>query len=892
MVTSATISLYDSALNLLAEIDSETDTFFKRAWYDIGTFSITINANNLHKDPIRNAEIYNYLQRSTTSFLFPIVMINHDVYKAGFITSIKKSINQDGKGSQNLTITGYELKQMFTWRNVIYLNASYQYYLVDDAETIIKTLIDDQCGPSCTDASRKFSLLTIAANQARGPTYAINCKYTNVADEVMECSKKSLLGWYCYLDLTNKKIILDCSLGLDRTQTQTVNSWAVFSPDYDTLKQADFEDTDANFRNLVYVGGAWAGSARILAMGYSGSEPTDMSRREMFDDASQLTAAADLATEGTAALAQYNQTLILDGQGLAYSPLTLGTDYNLGDKVNIAAYSGDSPYSAIIIEAQESWRHGDYQIDLTWGKPAPTITTQLQALSSSSSLGQGNGESGTNSSTVNNPAITYTFADANLTQVAGEMIYNNLVMTGTVAADRTFTFNFNAGTYDGSKCYNIKFGVTSSAGGPWSITLKTAVASTATVTIPIVVAGDSISIWPMLFKVYIDQAGNVYSSCWDIVAYDQKDGYYWMNGAGIGSNKTLAWGNSTYNEETNVLAIVGDQTISSTLTVPTIYGSSAANGDISIKGTSHTTKTSSFVLLQEDGGNVGLGTIPQVNLDINGTIRSISATGIISSGSGLEISYTGSVSDILSYNRTGLAFLPLQIRGSTISLNGAGEGNVGIGTTGPSSKLDVLGTARFGDHTTNYSDFESDGTLHFTGTATVYDDIQFSVSGSKTPASNYPNWETFTTNTNEYAFDVDEYIDCYANEPPHAWAEGTKWDFHLHITIKALQNAGADRFAKFSIWVAYADANNSVWTEAAAISAEQTIPNGAAALTQYYLDMGDITPTGYHIGTQIKVRVKRIAATGGTEYASSVFITQCGAHFIKDTCGSRTETAK
>lgn len=59
-------------------------------------------------------------------------------------------------------------------------------------------------------------------------------------------------------------------------------------------------------------------------------------------------------------------------------------------------------------------------------------------------------------------------------------------------------------------------------------------------------------------------------------------------------------------------------TIESTQIIdPLIYGSTAANGDITIRGTSHATKTTSFVLLQDDGGSVGIGTAaPATVLDI------------------------------------------------------------------------------------------------------------------------------------------------------------------------------------------------------------------------------------------------------------------------------------
>lgn len=169
---------------------------------------------------------------------------------------------------------------------------------------------------------------------------------------------------------------------------------------------------------------------------------------------------------------------------------------------------------------------------------------------------------------------------------------------------------------------------------------------------------------------------------------------------------------------------------------------------------------------------------------------------------------------------------------------------------------------------------------------TVWDDIQFQIATGKVPAVNFPTWETFTTNTSEYSFAVNDYIALGANEMAHWWKEGTSAAMHIHVTTKAANTSGADRFAKFTIYIAYADVN-AVWTETS-LSAELTIANGTAALTHKLLSMGTLTLTGIKIGTQVKITVKRIAATGGTEYASNIFITQVGAHAEKDTMGSRS----
>jgi len=174
---------------------------------------------------------------------------------------------------------------------------------------------------------------------------------------------------------------------------------------------------------------------------------------------------------------------------------------------------------------------------------------------------------------------------------------------------------------------------------------------------------------------------------------------------------------------------------------------------------------------------------------------------------------------------------------------------------------------------------------------TVWADIQFSISSGRVGVANFPDWDgTFTANNGEYKFDIGDYIDLSANELPHSWKEGTAVKPHLHLALDGANTSGGNQYVQFTVYIAYSDVNE-VWTETS-LTAEYTIPNGTADLTHLLLSMGDLAMTNNLIGTQMKIRLKRIAATGGTEYPNHIFVTQLGVHVENDTLGSRSVATK
>lgn len=134
----------------------------------------------------------------------------------------------------------------------------------------------------------------------------------------------------------------------------------------------------------------------------------------------------------------------------------------------------------------------------------------------------------------------------------------------------------------------------------------------------------------------------------------------------------------------------------------TLIGDIDANGDISILGTSHATKSSSYVLLQPTGGIVGVGTSTPTNSNntkffVNGSMTVAADQwfrALNSGGNAIGILSLDSTNDNVKISVNSAADLLFVTGGSTERARMIGNnGRFGIGTSGPDRRLEVLDTA-------------------------------------------------------------------------------------------------------------------------------------------------------------------------------------------------------
>jgi hypothetical protein len=203
-------------------------------------------------------------------------------------------------------------------------------------------------------------------------------------------------------------------------------------------------------------------------------------------------------------------------------------------------------------------------------------------------------------------------------------------------------------------------------------------------------------------------------------------------------------------------------------------------------------------------------------------------------------------------------------------------------------------TIRAGDNT-NYVNVDSTDSLRMYGTATTWEDLR--VDGNMTRVGEsaptfgvflggtYLQWFSKTTD-NSVHFSV---------QMPHAWAEGTDIDPHVHWVPNS---DGAP--AAHVVWTLEYTWQNAltgdVFHATSETSGTLTNPSsevsGAGQHAHYITDLGDISGTGKTISSVLVCRLYRDADNAADDYDDTAGLLYFDIHYQVDALGSKDEYTK
>jgi Siphovirus ReqiPepy6 Gp37-like protein len=298
-------------------------------------------------------------------------------------------LTQDGKVSENWLIKALALKCITDQRTTVPPTTTAYDNKQGDAETVLKHYIDRNI-ISPLDPDRIIPQLVIADNQNRGPTVSWQSRFKNLAEEIINISSLSEIGWDVFLDIQQKKWIFDVDEGRDLSANQSILPPAIFSPQFETLQSLRYTESDLNYKNTAYVGGQGEGiERRVVQVGNS----KGLERHEIFVDARDVAEQTeddppvnrpdadiinDLSSRGQQQLNELLQEKYLEGQVLTKSKLVYEEDYDLGDIVTIQHKDWNITMDIRLTEVKEIYEPGGFRIEGTFGKSMPTMIDKIK----------------------------------------------------------------------------------------------------------------------------------------------------------------------------------------------------------------------------------------------------------------------------------------------------------------------------------------------------------------------------------------------------------------------------------------------------------------------------------------------------------------------------------
>lgn len=361
------LMILDENFELLGAVGVFNTLIWTRRYYAAGVFELHAPAEFF---PLMNEG--RYLYRS-------------DREELGLIREV--NFNRDEKGARTAYCKGYFCEELLNNR-VIDLQTA----LSGTPESIGRALVNKYL-INPTDAGRRIPQIRLGAVSGVGSSVTVKMTGDNVGDKLFEIEQTQELSHRLRYDYLTNALTFEVWKGKDRTDAQSVNSWAIFSDSFYNVKNAQYDRDESSCKNYAYVAGEGEGTARTIVI-VDIRTSSQEERRELYVDARDLqsTYYDDAGTEKKYTAAQYRELLRQRGlEKLAEyekvetvnsdvdpaANLIYGTDFDLGDLCTYRYTDVNIECTKRITEIQEVYEGSKQTLSVTFGTDGLTSITKL-----------------------------------------------------------------------------------------------------------------------------------------------------------------------------------------------------------------------------------------------------------------------------------------------------------------------------------------------------------------------------------------------------------------------------------------------------------------------------------------------------------------------------------
>lgn len=169
----------------------------------------------------------------------------------------------------------------------------------------------------------------------------------NLYDVICKICESKEIGFQITLTDDNR-FIFKLLVGEDRSYAQELNTYVVFSPDWDNIINSNYLESRRMEKNVALVAGETEGEDDENRKTTSIGTATGLARRELYIEASDVSSEKEddtklteeeymeaLKTRGEEELATYKKTHVYEGEMDANQMFVYGEDFFLGDVVQL-----------------------------------------------------------------------------------------------------------------------------------------------------------------------------------------------------------------------------------------------------------------------------------------------------------------------------------------------------------------------------------------------------------------------------------------------------------------------------------------------------------------------------------------------------------------------------
>lgn len=359
--------ILDKNFDTLGVIGVFNTLIWTRRYYAAGVFELHVPAEYFD---LMNSGMYLY---------------RNDREELGVIREV--NFAKDNKGARQAYCKGYFCEELLNDRVI-----DTQQNLSGKPEAIGRALVTKYfINP--TDAGRCFPEIKLGSVRNLGTSVAVTATGDNVGDKLFEVEKTQELSHKLVYNYLENTLSFEVWQGKDRTDAQTVNSWAIFSDSFYNVKNAQYNRDSSAYKNFAYVAGEGEGSARVIVTVDLRTDPEE-ERRELYVDARDLqsTYMDDAGTEhqysateyrgmllqrGLEKLAEYNVLEKVNSDVDPNANLIYGEDFDLGDLCTYRYTDVSIECTKRITEIQEVYEGSSQTLSVVFGNDGETSLTKI-----------------------------------------------------------------------------------------------------------------------------------------------------------------------------------------------------------------------------------------------------------------------------------------------------------------------------------------------------------------------------------------------------------------------------------------------------------------------------------------------------------------------------------